>query len=99
MSPLLQFAVDPGRLASDVQTVKADRSIADLPALLLRWLAYVWGTKQSHNPLVTGTGIPAVFVEIVCGLSRVQLMPGLSSNAACPEAIWQAAKWLRRVSA
>jgi hypothetical protein len=35
----------------------------------------------------------AVFVETVYGMSGVELTPGLSSSASCPEAIWQSAKW------
>jgi hypothetical protein len=91
----LQFAtaVDPGHLAA----VRADRSIADLPTLMLKWLGYAWGTDQPGNPLLQGSGIPsAVFVESVYSLARIDLTPGLSTASSCPEAIWQSAKWWRK---
>jgi len=90
----LQFA--PGVTAQEVAAVRGDRGIADLPSLMLRWLAFVWGADQAGNPLLQSHGMPsAVFVESVYSLARIDLTPGLSSASSCPEAIWQSAKWWR----
>jgi hypothetical protein len=44
--------------------------------------------------LLYSKGIPsAAFVEAAHSLAGVELTPGLSSSASCPEAIWQAVKW------
>jgi hypothetical protein len=71
-----------------------DRSVADLPSLLVRWLAYTWGATEQANPLRQGHGVPsAAMVEALYGLAGVDLTPGLAAAASCPEAIWQAAIW------
>lgn len=74
--------------------LRTQRSIADLPALVVAWLAFVWGTGGSPNPLLIGLGLPsAVLVETLFGLVDVELTPGLASASSCPEAIWQSVKW------
>lgn len=74
--------------------LRTQRSIADLPALVVAWLAFVWGTGGSPNPLLIGLGHPsAVLVETLFGLVDVELTPGLASASSCPEAIWQSVKW------
>jgi hypothetical protein len=78
----------------NIDRIKAQRSVVDLPSLILPWLGYVWGTSQAANPLVAGQGLPsAVFVETVYGLAGIELTPGLSSSSSCPEAIWSSALW------
>jgi hypothetical protein len=90
----LQFGGGAG--AADLAAVRTDRSIVDLPSLVLPWLAFLWGTDQAVNPLLAGKGVPsAAFVESVYRLARIDLTPGLSSASSCPEAIWQSAKWWR----
>ena len=90
----LQFGGDTS--AGDLEAVRNDRSIADLPSLVLPWLAFLWGTDQAVNPLLAGRGVPsAAFVESVYRLARIDLTPGLSAASSCPEAIWQSAKWWR----
>ena len=85
---LLQFPLQPSRVAGDIEALKGDRSIVDLPTLVLRWLGYLWNAGDCPNPLRSGGGVPsAVFTETICGLSRVHLSPSLSSSASCPEAI------------
>src|SRR4051794_12729825 len=70
------------------------RTVVDLPTLVLQWLAFVWGTGSGQNPLVNGFGLPsAVLVETAFGLAEIELTPGLASSSSCPEAIYQAAKW------
>jgi hypothetical protein len=78
----------------DIDRVKSDRSIIDLPTLMLPWLGFVWGTAGATNPLTQGVGLPsAAFVETVFAMASFELTPGLSSASSCPEAIWQSAKW------
>jgi hypothetical protein len=77
-----------------VDRLRTQRSIADLPALIVAWLGFVWGTGGSPNPLLIGMGLPsAVLVETIFGLVDVELTPGLASASSCPEAIWQSVKW------
>jgi len=91
----LQFAT--GVRADDVAAVRRDRSIADLPTLMLKWLGFTWGADLSGTQLLQGHGIPsAVFAESAYTLARIDLTPGLSSASSCPEAIWQSAKWWRQ---
>lgn len=91
---VLSFASDFGEVIQSAELLSKQRSIIDLPALVLHWLGYLWSTGQVGNPLLAGYGVPsAVFVETVYGMTGVELTPGLSSSASCPEAIWQSAKW------
>lgn len=90
----LQFG--SGVTSHDVDAVRQDRSIVDLPALMLKWLGFVWGADIAANPLLGGHGIPsATFVEAAYSLERIDLTPGLATGSSCPEAIWQSAKWWR----
>ncbi|HEV8516320.1 MAG TPA: hypothetical protein VGQ47_01615 [Candidatus Limnocylindrales bacterium] len=82
---------EPIRAAAD--QVSRQRSVLDLPALVLAWLAYAWGVDD-RAPLLDGKGLPsAAFVESAYAIANVELTPGLASTSSCPEAIWQAAKW------
>jgi hypothetical protein len=91
---VVRFPAAAETILKNAEMVSRQRSIVDLLALTLPWLAYVLSVGQSGNPLLTGGGIPsAVFVEVVYGMAGVELTPGLSSSTSCPEAIWQAAKW------
>jgi len=72
----------------------AQRSIIDLPTLMVPWLSYVWICGRATNPLTEGIGLPsAAFVESVYGMAGIEITPGLASASSCPEAIWQAAKY------
>ena len=72
----------------------AQRTIIDLPALMLPWLSYIWICGRATNPLTDGVGLPsAAFIETVYGIAGIELTPGLASATSCPEAIWQAAKY------
>jgi hypothetical protein len=91
---ILRFPGASSAVLDEVDTLRQQRSIADLPALVLAWLAFAWGTAGSGNPLLDGLGMPsAVLVETVFGLADVELTPGLASASSCPEAIWQSVKW------
>jgi hypothetical protein len=77
-----------------VDELRKQRSMIDIPALVLHWLAFVWGAGSAPNPLVGGSGIPsAVMTEAAFGLAEVELTPGLAAASSCPEAIYQSAKW------
>ena len=77
-----------------VDKVRSQRSVIDLPSLMLPWLGYIWGAGQIGNPLLQGQGLPgAAFVETVYAMAGVELTPGLASSGSCPEAIWQSVKW------
>ncbi|MGF7212777.1 hypothetical protein GGE65_007412 [Skermanella aerolata] len=91
---LIRFAETHKNVHRDIARVQGDRSIIDLPALMLPWLGFIWGASGSANPLQNGTGVPsAAFVETVFAMAGFELTPGLSSASSCPEAIWQSAKW------
>jgi hypothetical protein len=91
---VLRFAEDSEVVAAHADLVAQRRTIVDLPALVLAWLAYVWATDEAANPLAGGNGIPsAAFVEAAHSLAGIELTPGLATSASCPEAIWQAVKW------
>ena len=91
---ILRFPGASSPVLEVVDRVRTQRSIADLPALIVAWLAFVWGTGGSSNPLLAGLGLPsAVLVETLFGLVDVELTPGLASASSCPEAIWQSVKW------
>jgi hypothetical protein len=84
--------IEPVLLAS--KNLALRRTIVDLPELMLRWLGFVWSAGDRSNPVLSGVGIPsAALVETAYAMAGVELTPGLASNASCPEAIWQAAKW------
>jgi hypothetical protein len=90
----VQFTTDMDRILEDAERLKMQRSMIDLPELVVRWLEYVWAIGQSGNPLANGKGLPsAVFAETIFGIGGIELTPGLATASSCPEAIWQAAKW------
>ena len=94
---VLQFTDDVQPIRENIERVKAQRSVIDLPTLMLPWLGYIWSAGQAGNPLLAGYGLPsAAFVETVYGIAGIELTPGLSSASTCPEAIWAAAKWWHR---
>jgi hypothetical protein len=94
---VLRFSADDEALRSGARRVRGERSIVDLPRLVLAWLGFVWGAGGEGNPLLGGNGHPsAAFVEAVHALADIELTPGLSSEASCPEAIWMSAMWWRR---
>jgi len=48
---------------------KAVRTLVDVPDLIVRWLAFVWGVGQVGNPLFDGHGLPsAVWLQAVAAL-------------------------------
>jgi hypothetical protein len=88
------FTTDQDRVLQHLRHLQAQRTIVDLPSLVLEWLAYVWGAGEGRNPLLAGKGEPsAVFVATLYGLAGVELAPGLSTGLACPEVIWQAVRY------
>src|SRR5215203_5915622 len=60
---VIRFAKLHDAVHSDIQRVQSDRGILDITALMLPWLAFVWGTTGAANPLLNGIGLPsAAFV-------------------------------------
>lgn len=91
---VIRFTKAHKNLQRDLARVRKDRSIIDLPALMIPWLGFLWGTTGSANPLQSGIGLPsAALVETTFAMAGFELTPGLSSASSCPEAIWQSAKW------
>jgi hypothetical protein len=81
-------------MAAAIESFQMQRSLVDLGAHIVDWLAFLWGVASAGNPLLANKGIPsAVFVEAVFAIAGVELTPGIASQNSCPEAIWQAAKW------
>jgi hypothetical protein len=91
---VIRFARQHDHVREHIKRLQEDRSVIDLPAMMLRWLGFVWGVAGAVNPLTDGIGLPsAAFVETVFAMAGCELTPGLSSRSSCPEAIWQSAKW------
>jgi hypothetical protein len=91
---ILSFGVDAEQVVGIARQLMLQRSVVDLPEMIVPWLAYVWDAGQPTNPLANSVGVPsAAFVEVAYGVAGVELTPGLSSASSCPEAIWQSAKW------
>jgi hypothetical protein len=94
---VLHFTSDSRPINANIEQIRRQRSIIDLPTLILSWLSFVWATGQSGNPLLSGFGLPsAAFIETAYGIAGIELTPGLSSASSCPEAIWLTAKWWKK---
>lgn len=94
---VVSFVRDGRPIVSNARRLVGQRSAIDLPALMLPWLAYVWGAPTQDNPATAGHGVPsAVFTQAAFGMAGIELTPGMSTNASCPEAIWQSALWWHR---
>ncbi len=91
---LLLVPVDGAAVVAAIADLRKQRLQQDFPALVLRWLAWGWGTGAQDNPLLEGLGLPsAVMLEAAFAAAGYDLTPGLESRSCCPEAIWQAARW------
>lgn len=91
---VIRFARKHDDVRGHIGRIEDDRTVVDLPAMMLRWLGFVWGVTGAVNPLTEGVGLPsAAFVETVFTMAGCELTPGLASRSSCPEAIWQSAKW------
>ncbi|MEZ4381513.1 MAG: hypothetical protein R3A79_09195 [Nannocystaceae bacterium] len=92
---LLRFpGADAATVLEGIGVLRLSRLSEDLVSPLVRWLGYVWGVDAAASPLVAGVPLPsAQFVDAAFAYANVDIVPGLSSRAACPEAIWQASLW------
>src|SRR5262245_4211801 len=91
---VLRFPGTTAAILDRIEELKQQRSVADLPALVLDWLRFAWAAGEAGNPLVAGSGIPsAVMLELAFSLIDVEVTPGLASASSCPEAIWQTVRW------
>ena len=91
---LLSAPVPSAKVTSSLDDLRRQRSVLDVPQLILRWLAYCWGVGVPASPLTDGIGVPgAAILEAAFAAQGFDLTPGLESRSSCPEAIWQAATW------
>ncbi|HEY7640516.1 MAG TPA: hypothetical protein VH814_12405 [Steroidobacteraceae bacterium] len=91
---LLRFTETMDNVIACAAQISPHREQLSLPNLIVRWLTYIWALGNDSNPLAEGIGVPnARWLESVFAASDLELTPGLSSGASCPEAIWQAALW------
>jgi hypothetical protein len=91
---VLSVPVPATDLDTSLTGLQGQRSILDVPQLILRWLAYCWGVGVPSSPLAEGLGVPgAALLEAAFSARDFDLTPGLESRSSCPEAIWQAATW------
>lgn len=80
--------------ADRIRSFRHQRAALDVVSLVHAWLGYVWGVGEARNPLQHDQGIPsAAAAEVLLANNGIDLTPGVSARASCPEAIWQAAKW------
>ena len=74
---VLQFTNDPAPIRENVERIKAQRSVIDLPVSCCHGSATLGG--RAGNPLLEGHGLPsAAFVESAYGIAGIELTPGLS---------------------
>ena len=91
---ILSIPVPAADVEASLTSLKWQRSILDVPQLILRWLGYCWGVGVPSSPLADGIGVPgAALLEAAFAARGFDLTPGLESRSSCPEAIWQAATW------
>lgn len=91
---VISFSENIEPIVAAIEQLRLKRSVVDLPDMLLPWLGFIWSAGDRGNPVLRGLGLPsAALVETAYAMAGIELTPGLSSNASCPEAIWQAAKW------
>ena len=91
---ILSIPVRAADVDASLTGLQWQRSMLDVPQLILRWLGYCWGVGVPSSPLADGFGIPgAAMLEAALAARGFDLTPGLESRASCPEAIWQAATW------
>jgi hypothetical protein len=91
---ILSIGVPSNDVNAALDNLKMQRSVLDVPQMILRWLAYCWGVGVPASPLADGVGLPsAAVLESAFGGNGFDLTPGLESRSSCPEAIWQAATW------
>jgi hypothetical protein len=91
---ILAVPVAAADLDASLTGLQWNRTMLDVPELILRWLGYCWGVGVPSSPLADGIGVPgAALLEAAFAARGFDLTPGLESRSSCPEAIWQAATW------
>lgn len=91
---ILRFADNMGAFIEKAKEVSPHRDQLSVPSLVVRWLSYIWAVDGDQNPLAGGIGTPSArWLENIFSSAGLELAPGLTSGASCPEAVWQAARW------
>lgn len=91
---VISFADAAQAVVENAGRLRYQRGAIDLPHLLVPWLAFVWGVGAQGNPLLQEIGMPgSALVETAFGIAAIELTPGITAAASCPEAIWQSAIW------
>lgn len=90
---LIAMPVAQDQVLRAVGEFMRSRDDLDALALVLRWLAFAWGSERAGNPLHDNCGLPsACMLESVFAREQFDLTPGIESRRSCPESIWAAAK-------
>jgi hypothetical protein len=65
---------DVHSIRENLNRLKSQRSMIDLPTLMLPWFGFIWSAGQASNPLIARYGLPsAAFVEMVYGNTGIDL--------------------------
>ena len=74
---LLSIPVPAADIADSLAALKWQRSVVDVPHLILTWLGYCWGVGVPHSPLADGIGIPgAALMEAAFAATRLRSHAG-----------------------
>lgn len=91
---LLAIPVERQKISEAINTYRDSRQAYDALKNILPWLAYMWGTEDSFNPLRQQIGLPsAVMINQIFATQGFDLAPGVNSQTATPEAFWSAASY------
>lgn len=86
-----------GAIEEAITALRGGRLVEDVVTPIAAWFAFMIGARDAGNPLLAGIPAPdALFVDAAFSYAGVDLVPGVSSRGACPEAFWQSALWWSR---
>jgi hypothetical protein len=90
---LLAIPVAQEDILAALEDYKRARVSYDAVESLLPWLAYIWGSGGSSNPLMQDVGFPsAVMLNQIYSLRGFDLAPGINANLSAPETFWSGVK-------
>jgi len=88
---------DTAGLVQAIEALRGGRLVEDVVTPIAAWLGFMIGARGATNPLLEGIPPPdALFIDAAFSYVGVDLVPGVSSRGACPEALWQSALWWSR---